>query len=266
MELEELRTQHGDDCSGVWADNVTGVVGSGTGNYWGELCQYAPPCDSNPCLNTGVCTNLGGSQYSCDCGATSNPYSLMPFDGPRCEHDTTTPCDLDPCLNAGVCTNSATAAGGYSCACVGGWSGQSCGIPPVDVCLLPASADICGQFGKCVASTNPVGVVGTAPFTQCVCFYGYSGAACATPPPACTADYTASWQKRDVEQRQSNAAYCLNNAACIGLGGSAQHVACLCRDPWVGSRCQWNSTIFAGASTYGASLMTVLLLAVVALF
>jgi len=225
----------------TWCDCSTAV--SSGGNYWGEWCQYASPCDTNPCLNDGECTHDGDSEFSCDCSGTVSPHTTStPFTGDRCEMSGTTPCDYNPCLNGGDCVVDSSASGGFTCTCTAsGWFGHTCASPPVDKCSTTENLDKCGRFGVCVPHSDE-----SAGFTQCVCLYGWSGAACDTAPAPC-----------DTQA-------CQNEGVCIALNDGLQ-ASCLCIDPWVGDKCQWNATVFAGASTSSASVFGALFLAVLAL-
>jgi hypothetical protein len=198
------------------------------GNYWGEWCQYSSPCDTNPCLNDGVCTQEGDSKFSCDCSGTVSPHTTNePFTGIRCEMSGTTPCDLNPCLNGGLCEVDTAASGGFLCnSCSNGWTGHTCQIPPPDMCGTTDNSDYCGRYGVCVPSNDE-----SLNYVQCVCLWGYSGTQCTEPNAAC------------AEQN------CQNDGVCVALNDGATAptsvAACLCVDPWVGDKCQWNSTVFA---------------------
>jgi len=189
-----------------------------TGPYRGAQCEIPPPCDIEPCFNGGVCINGLLADYTCDCSATTSPSSTNPFTGLRCETHNTSVCDANPCENGGVCSEDVTVSGKYSCACTGGWTGANCNLAPTDGC---ATGGLC-RMGVCVPSANSAS---TPAFTHCVCSFGWTGALCDTPPPSCS-DIT-----------------CFNEGICVGFpGGTSPAVACICRSPWVGDVCQFNST------------------------
>ena len=71
------------------------------------------PCSSSPCLNSGICVDLGKS-YRCSC--TSR------YTGARCERRVS-PCSSFPCLNAGICRNNGNK---FSCTCKFGYTGLRC--------------------------------------------------------------------------------------------------------------------------------------------
>ena len=39
---------------------------------------FSDPCDSNPCLNNGICVGIGENRYRCDCYSTG-------FEGENCD-------------------------------------------------------------------------------------------------------------------------------------------------------------------------------------
>jgi len=226
------------DCNGTAVDS---------GDFYGQYCQYAPPCDSKPCFNTGVvCENLGQDLFSCDCSGTTSPNSTLPFTGTLCEISSTTPCDVSPCENGGSCAVSQTGASKYVCTCVGGWTGPTCNLAPTTpTATSGCAATTCQPNGVCVSSSNPAS---TPAFTQCVCMYGYSGAGCATPPAGCTPTS------------------CENSGVCVGFyGAGATSAACLCPDPWVGQHCQWNSTAYNSATAQSVGLFVVLIFALLSI-
>jgi len=217
-----------DEDDEVWVYNVTSCdcTGTGgvdnTGDYRGFYCETPAPCDLEPCMNDGLCENGDGTDYTCDCSGTNSPNSDLPFAGFHCEISQTTTCDVGPCENGGDCTVEDTSPGGYTCSCIDGWTGNTCTIAPTTAC--DANPDHCKPFGVCVPSANPDNEVA---FAQCICLWGYSGSDCNTQPIACS----------------ENSVVCENEGHCVGFGTaeSAQH-GCLCVDPWVGQRCQWNYT------------------------
>ncbi len=75
--------------------------------YFGLLCQSSP-CNSNPCLNNGVCSSLSSTQYTCTCPSN---YSGLNCGTPVVSN----PCASNPCGSFGYC--SSNSAGGYSCTC-----------------------------------------------------------------------------------------------------------------------------------------------------
>ena len=60
----------------------------------GKNCEYMNVCDSNPCLNSGTCTDMHAS-YECVCSPGHS--------GVHCEHDIDE-CASEPCKNGAKCT------------------------------------------------------------------------------------------------------------------------------------------------------------------
>ena len=75
------------------------------------------PCDSSPCLNSGVCFNSqADNSYRCFC--------LTGWEGTNCEIDTDF-CASSPCANGAACIDQMQ---GFECQCQPGWSGTTCEI------------------------------------------------------------------------------------------------------------------------------------------
>lgn len=75
-----------------------------------------PPgvCGSQPCLNGGTCTDIGGDSFDCHCHSR--------FSGTVCEKDSD-PCASSPCLYGGRCR---AASGDFSCECPPRLVGKRC--------------------------------------------------------------------------------------------------------------------------------------------
>nr|XP_046152091.1 protocadherin Fat 2-like [Oncorhynchus gorbuscha] len=71
-------------------------------------------CDSNPCLNGGICEEESNGGFHCSC-----PES---FHGSRCELDSN-PCASQPCAHGGVCVPKSQ---GYICNCQLNMAGNRC--------------------------------------------------------------------------------------------------------------------------------------------
>ena len=71
-------------------------------------------CHSDPCMNGGMCNNIGLSvdQYRCSCPAG--------FTGVNCETEIDH-CENDPCRNEGWCTSGPS---GHTCVCLQGFIGM----------------------------------------------------------------------------------------------------------------------------------------------
>uniref|UniRef100_A0A8C7FUQ2 FAT atypical cadherin 2 n=1 Tax=Oncorhynchus kisutch TaxID=8019 RepID=A0A8C7FUQ2_ONCKI len=101
MELngEPIRTEEDTEWNGPGRRRVFGVY---------QCCvnqDRMNSCDSNPCLNGGICEEESNGGFHCSC-----PES---FHGPRCELDSN-PCASQPCAHGGVCVPKSQ---GYICNC-----------------------------------------------------------------------------------------------------------------------------------------------------
>lgn len=114
--------------------------------YSGKLCEVNT-CDSLPCGNGGTKTLLG---TTCQCSCRSG------FSGLLCE---VTPCTSQPCLYGGSCAISGNS---FSCNCSKGFSGNSCEV-------TPCTTNPCRNAGTCFNVDETF---------ACVCQSGYSGKQC----------------------------------------------------------------------------------------
>ncbi|KAA8583203.1 hypothetical protein FQN60_015749, partial [Etheostoma spectabile] len=84
--------------------------------FTGVNCELEmQECDSNPCRNGGICTNLD-SGYMCTC-----PQG---FEGSHCEHSLLT-CADSPCFHSGKCWEKDNGRS-YMCECPRGYTGLNC--------------------------------------------------------------------------------------------------------------------------------------------
>lgn len=113
-------------------------------------CQGAPICDSQPCLNQGVCQDQF-NEFNCSCSPG--------WEGEVCETEINE-CSAGPCLH-GTCTDLMA---DYLCECEPGYVGKDC-EEEVDNCLEFS----CLNGGICVET------VGTH---TCSCPPGYVGKRC----------------------------------------------------------------------------------------
>jgi hypothetical protein len=107
--------------------------------FTGEKCEVdIDDCASNPCQNTGVCSDLGVQAYSCNCLGTG-------FDGDNCEVQIND-CLSNPCENGGVCADGLNL---FTCDCSGtiDFEGDTC-AETIDDCAAPAT--VCVNGGLCV--------------------------------------------------------------------------------------------------------------------
>lgn len=90
--------------------------GNGYGPFGCVSSSEAPnSCLSHPCLNGGICSNVGTFGYRCVC-----PPNTVP---PRCARPTNA-CTPNPCQNGGTCTP--LTFGRYRCMCPPRKTGRNC--------------------------------------------------------------------------------------------------------------------------------------------
>ncbi|XP_078338824.1 uncharacterized protein LOC111134166 isoform X4 [Crassostrea virginica] len=116
-----ISCQHGGSCRDTGSP---GFQCHCTRKYNGEFCENALTCHDAPCLNGGICTDVGSS-FQCKC-----PYTHT---GDVCEAVIT--CASQPCQH-GTCTDSPT---GFKCACESSYTGVQCDtdIDQANELLLP---------------------------------------------------------------------------------------------------------------------------------
>lgn len=109
-------------------------AGFDAGNDAGPM---AMPCDPNPCMNGGRCSEAGDS-YSCSCSDG--------FIGEECE--TVDACAGSPCGSNGTCTMSGSS---FTCDCNDGHIGELCDMPEEQTygqLRNPASNFCLDSFGR----------------------------------------------------------------------------------------------------------------------
>ncbi|MEQ2196995.1 hypothetical protein XENOCAPTIV_020460, partial [Xenoophorus captivus] len=153
-------------------------------------CQGAPVCDSQPCLNQGVCQDQF-NEFNCSCSSgwegglcekEINECSSAPcvygfckdlmadyqcecepgYEGKNCQ-DEVDNCLVFSCVNGGVCEET---AGIITCSCPPGYKGTRCQCETeVDEC----ESSPCQNGATCLNRLNHF---------QCVCVPGFSGKLC----------------------------------------------------------------------------------------
>lgn len=113
-------------------------------------CQGTPVCDSNPCLNLGVCQDQF-NEFNCSC--------IAGWEGKLCETEVNE-CSSDPCV-FGTCQDL---LGDYQCHCEPGYKGKDC-QDEVDNCLEFS----CMNDGACMELEGVY---------TCSCPPGYVGKRC----------------------------------------------------------------------------------------
>jgi Notch-like protein len=121
--------------------------------WTGTLCQIpVNACSSNPCLNSGICTQINGNSYNCTCPAA--------WTGTNCELNVNE-CQVlsQPCQNSAICQDR---IGSYNCICLPGYTGTFCQTM-INYCL----SSPCLNGGSCQQTS--------ANFWTCACPLGYNG-------------------------------------------------------------------------------------------
>ncbi|KAF3702704.1 Delta-like protein 4 [Channa argus] len=192
-------------------------------------------CDSNPCRNGGICTNLE-SGYLCNCPSG--------FEGSHCEHSLLTCADF-PCFHGGKCWEKDNGRS-YMCECPRSYTGLNC-EKRVDKCTsLP-----CANGGLCLIHGST---------RMCSCRSGFTGQRCEININECAGnpclnggtcqdrinDYTctcpAGFSGRNCDRVLDECFLhpCLNGGLCTGGGGPGKPPAsCICPSGFSGPRCQF---------------------------
>ncbi|XP_034311593.2 uncharacterized protein [Magallana gigas] len=121
--------------------------------FTGPYCQVEiDECDSQPCLNGGVCVDqVNGFTCTCPQGYTNKTCDVNVND-----------CHPNPCINGGTCLDLLN---GFACSCPPGFTGSDCTEQLKHCSSLP-----CQNGGTCMES----GLHGYL----CICDTGYTGHNC----------------------------------------------------------------------------------------
>ncbi|KAJ8714307.1 hypothetical protein PYW08_007927 [Mythimna loreyi] len=210
--------------------------------WGGALCDLdVDDCASAPCRNGATCRDRLDA-FSCDCAPG--------WTGPTCSEDVNE-CEqkaaegagsgagegaLGPCVNAAACNNT---LGGYSCACLAGWTGRDC----------EANVDDC--TGQCLHGATCIDLVDDF---HCACAAGYAGRTCAldiddcAPRPCrnggecvdllnayrCICPVGFSGTNCEDDRDHCAGAPCGNGAACYT---AQSDYYCHCAPGWTGKNC-----------------------------
>ncbi|XP_041856435.1 protein crumbs homolog 1-like [Melanotaenia boesemani] len=195
-------------------------------------CHSAPICDSQPCLNQGVCQDQF-NEFNCSCSPG--------WEGELCETEINE-CSSAPCVY-GSCRDLLA---DYQCDCEPGYEGKNC-QDEVDNCLEFS----CVNGGECKESVGthtcscPPGYIGKRcqwrfppvacdANTEClnggVCIGGDSGGNC-----TCKPGYTGARCEAEINECESNP--CLNGATCLDR---LNHFQCVCVSGFSGKWCESN--------------------------
>ncbi len=120
-----------------------GILGSNIQTqFLGDALTYgANACLSDPCV-CGAC--IPGTEYQCSCPPG--------FNGTRCEFAPNA-CDSNPCQNGGNCTSTCNV---FSCGCVNGYTGPTCGSAPPPPPPTAPSSSTGGEASSTGGATGPV--------------------------------------------------------------------------------------------------------------
>ncbi|XP_072242999.1 protein crumbs homolog 2b [Leuresthes tenuis] len=203
-----------------------------SGNEPSIGCHCAPVCDSQPCLNQGVCQDQF-NDFNCSC--------TPGWEGKLCEMEINE-CSSAPCAH-GTCKDLLA---DYQCDCEPGYKGKNC-QDEVDNCLefscvnggvcvkmVDTHSCLCppGYIGKrCQWSFPPVACdVNRECFNGGVCIGGDSGGNC-----TCKPGYIGARCETEIDECESTP--CLNGATCLDR---LNHFQCVCVPGFSGKLCESN--------------------------
>jgi chitinase len=192
-----------------------GTLPSGATIPTGDTCPSAT--DKKPCQTGGwgaddtpvYCGGNGDCSYGA-CLCTDGYWTK----NTACDTKGTGTCAAGP--NGYTCNGNGTCdyATGSKCSCYCGWTGPDCATPVPPLHCPPSADNQCSGHGTCGDNLN------------CVCDFGYGGAACDSKlPDVCILDK----DKKIVYQ-------CGQFGTCVDDGSG--HPMCKCISGWTGGHCE----------------------------
>uniref|UniRef100_A0A3Q3DQR9 Delta-like protein n=1 Tax=Hippocampus comes TaxID=109280 RepID=A0A3Q3DQR9_HIPCM len=191
-------------------------------------------CDSNPCRNGGICTNLD-SGHMCSC-----PEG---YEGSHCEHSQLT-CLDSPCFHGGKCWEKDNGRS-YMCECPRGYTGLNCekrmdkctSLPCANTlfCMIHSGTRVCscraGFTGqRCEININEC--AGNPCVNGGTCLDRINDYTCACPPGY-------SGRNCDRVQNECPLHPCLNGGICT----SKTPATCVCPPGFTGPSCQFFAAV-----------------------
>uniref|UniRef100_A0A8C3A642 Crumbs cell polarity complex component 2b n=1 Tax=Cyclopterus lumpus TaxID=8103 RepID=A0A8C3A642_CYCLU len=187
-------------------------------------CQGAPICDSQPCLNQGVCQDQF-NEFNCSC--------IAGWEGELCEMEVNE-CSSGPCVY-GTCKDLLA---DYHCDCAPGYTGKDC-QDEVDNCVEFR----CVNGGTCVDTVEHT--AHSSPLThtccsgesvECVCVCVCVCVSCCSVSQCCIKTLLMCFRcETEIDECESRP--CLNGATCLDR---LNHFQCVCVLGFSGTLCESN--------------------------
>ncbi|XP_045782105.1 protein slit [Maniola jurtina] len=153
-------------------------------------------------------------------------------------------CYKNPCLNRGVC--SATASGGYACACARGFHGDTC-QHQIDACYgSPCAHGVCqlleeGRF-SCACHAGYTGVRCEVNIDDCLAHRCQNNASCIDHLEGytckCAPGFMGEFCEKKIPYCSSEFNPCANGATCVD---HISHYTCSCPKGYSGQNCTINA-------------------------